>query len=211
MNMKRILTFLLAAALALPCLISCGETSPEDEYANWKERNISFIEGIAAKCDGFQGVTSENAQPGQMFRLLSFQLDGTKDGRWTSQDYVYCEVIGKGTGTGSPLYSDSVKISYRTRLIPSTNYPEGRVIDQSYKTEDFDPSVNMPSSFALSGLIDGVVTALMYMHEGDIWRLYIPYSLAYGNEDKSSVPAYSALVFDINYVCSSRKGTNLPY
>ena len=209
--MKRILTYVTAAVAAFFCLLSGGETSPEDEYANWKERNTSFIDGIAAKCDGFQGVTCENAQPGQMFRLLSFKLDGTEGRSWSSQDYVYCEVMGRGTGTESPLYSDSVRISYRTRLIPSAHYPEGRVIDQSYKTEDFDPSVNMPSSFALSGLIDGVATALMYMHEGDTWRLYIPYQLAYGNDDKSAVPACSALVFDINYVCNARTGTSLPY
>ena len=36
------------------------------------------------------------------------------------------------------------------------------------------------------------------MTEGDKWRLYVPYDLAYGPEgDPPEIPAYSTLLFDV--------------
>ena len=37
----------------------------------------------------------------------------------------------------------------------------------------------------------------MRMHRGDYWRIYIPYQLGYGGTARSSIPAYSTLVFDL--------------
>ena len=41
------------------------------------------------------------------------------------------------------------------------------------------------------------VARLMRMHRGDRWRVYIPYQLAYGSSARSSIPAYSTLIFDL--------------
>jgi FKBP-type peptidyl-prolyl cis-trans isomerase FklB len=35
---------------------------------------------------------------------------------------------------------------------------------------------------------------------GDIWRIYIPYTLGYGTSNSSTIPAYSTLIFDVNLV-----------
>ena len=142
-----------------------------------------------------------------MFKLLSYKLaPGQPHG---NSAYVYCNILKKGDDTISPIYTDSIRVNYRVRLMPTHNYPEGQVVDQSFKTANLDPSVNIPSSFAVSGLIDGVATAMMYMHCGDYWRLYIPQELGYGTTDKTSIPGYSALIFEINLTEIARTGQEL--
>jgi FKBP-type peptidyl-prolyl cis-trans isomerase FklB len=94
--------------------------------------------------------------------------------------------------------------------MPTDSYPEGQVVDQSFKTPTLDPAVNIPSSFKVSALIQGVSTALMYMHKGDYWRIYIPYQLGYDNQKKGSIPAYSTLVYEINLTEISKTGRMLP-
>lgn len=203
--MKRITAiFPILLAVTLLGLLSCKETKEFDDHANWKERNTEFISGIAS---GYSDKDPETAVKGDSFRLLSFKLDPQKE--WGSGSYVYCQVLDKGTDSESPHYTDSIRINYRVRLIPTENYPDGQVIDQSFKTASLDPTVNIPSSFRVSGLIDGVTTAVMHMHCGDFWKLYIPYGLGYGNDGKGDIPGYSALIFEINLTELAPTGQNL--
>lgn len=208
--MKRfqVIAFLLACTCI--SLVSCGETEEFDDHANWKKRNAAFIDSIAGVCaSNSQAYSSiEEIPVGKMFRVLSFKMNPEK--QWGNSSYIYCVVLSKGDPTvESPQYSDSVRINYRVRLIPTDNYPEGQVIDQSYKTDRLDPEINIPSSFVLSSLIDGVSTALMHMHPGDFWKVYIPYGLGYGTSTRNSIPGYSSLIYEINLTESARAGKNL--
>ena len=45
------------------------------------------------------------------------------------------------------------------------------------------------------GFIDGFTTALLKMHPGDHWQVFIPYQLAYGESGNSSIQGYSMLRF----------------
>ena len=207
--MKR-LSVILPALLAITLIVSsCKETKEFDDHANWQKRNSEYIDSKAIQCDlSSQSYADIASIPeGKLFKLLSFRLDPEKI--FGNSSYVYCEILKKGDGTQSPQYTDSVRINYRVRLIPTDNYPEGQVVDQSFKTSTLDPSVNIPASFALSGLIDGVTTALMYMHSGDYWRLYIPSGLGYGTNDKGIIPGYSTLIFEVNLTEIARAGQDL--
>ena len=73
------------------------------------------------------------------------------------------------------------------------------MFDQSYKGA-LNPAINVPTQFNVGGVIVGWSTALQHMVIGDIWRVYIPADFAYGSSKQSNIPAYSALVFDINLV-----------
>ena len=186
---------LLCIATIGSLLTSCDDTAVVDEYANWTERNIAYIDSIAK-------VAEENAD-GKWLKILSFKLNETdKEGNtaeWDNEDYIYCHVESEGTGTRHPLFTDTVSVNYRGRLIPTTSYPEGYVFDQSYKGA-LNPAINVPTQFNVGGVIVGWSTALQHMVIGDIWRVYIPADLAYGSSKQSNIPAYSALVFDINLV-----------
>ena len=93
--------------------------------------------------------------------------------------------------------------------MPTDNYPEGQVVDQSFKTSNLDPSINIPASYKVASLIQGVSTALMYMHCGDYWKIYIPQQLGYENANRGSIPAYSALIYEINLTEISKTGRML--
>ncbi len=209
--MKKHLTSVLLITSIFLVIAACNETKEFDDHANWESRNLDFMERMADSCDTYRsrGIDVSNATAGQMFRLLSYKLDPAKE--WSrSSGYVYCRVISKGDGTESPYITDSVRINYRARLIPTTNYPEGEIVDHSYKTDRLDPTVNVPASFQVNGLIDGVVTALQYMHIGDHWILYIPQQMAYGSTSKNQIPKHSALMFEINLTQYARTGQALP-
>lgn len=203
--MKRISAFFpIVLAVIVAAFSSCKETEVFDDHANWQKRNTDFISELAP---GFSSSIPETASKGDRFRILSFRLDPEKS--WGNGSYVYCEVLEQGTGTVAPNYTDSIRINYRVRLIPTDYYPEGQVVDQSFKTENLDPTVNIPSSLSVSGLIEGVMTALMHMHCGDFWKLYIPFGLGYGSSEKGVIPAYSALIFEINLTEIAPTGQNL--
>jgi FKBP-type peptidyl-prolyl cis-trans isomerase FklB len=114
-------------------------------------------------------------------------------------NYIIVHVLERGNSTsGSPLYTDSVMVNYRGRLIPSATYTAGYLFDRSYSGA-YNPQTMNPAKFAVSGLVDGFTTALLHMSVGDRWEVYIPYKLGYGTEKapKSEIPGYSTLIFDI--------------
>lgn len=50
----------------------------------------------------------------------------------------------------------------------------------------------------VNGVIEGWQEALQMMKEGDKWRLYLPYDLAYGTRGAGPlIGPYSALIFDV--------------
>lgn len=196
--MKRTLNIATLILSIGALMASCKETAEFDEFGNWQEVNEEYIDDIVLKCTPFieKGITVDNASKGDMFRLLSYQKDPESD-KHGRNAYVYCEVIAEGEGSVSPNFTDSVWIDYRSRLVPTVNYPDGKIMDQSYRTADVDRNQNIPYPFVTSKLVIGVSTALMHMVPGDVWRLYIPYELAYGKKDYNGVPGYSTLIFDI--------------
>ena len=194
--MKYLKLISLICIATIGCLFtSCEETAEVDEYANWQERNIEFIDSIAK-------VAEENAD-GKWLKILSFKLEEEDMGgnvvEHDIDDYIYCHIEDEGTGTRHPLFTDTVSVNYRGRLIPTLSNPEGKVFDQSYKGT-LNPATNTPTSFAVGGVIVGWSTALQQMVVGDTWRVYIPERLGYGGKKQTEIPAYSALIFDINLV-----------
>lgn len=202
MNPFKYISLLFVAILG-GLFVSCEETAEIDEYANWKERNIEFIDSIAK-------VAEANAD-GKWLKLLSFKLNDTdingEPGVYSNENYVYCHIMERGEeqlplpsiGTEHPLFTDTVSVNYRGHLIPTLSYPEGKVFDQSYKGE-LNPATNVPAKFNVGGVIVGWSTALQYMTKGDRWTVYIPAELGYDSRKQTDIPAYSALVFDINLV-----------
>ena len=191
MKYLKLISLLFIATLG-SLFASCEETAVVDEYANWQERNILYIDSIAK-------VAKSNSD--KWLRILSYKLDSVDiNGNYVEhnvEDYVYCYVEKKGEDNGHPL--STATVNYRGRLIPTDSHPMGKVFDESY-TGTLNPATNAPVEFSLNDVIEGWSTALMHMGKGDIWRVYIPANLGYGNSNKTDIPAYSTLIFDINLV-----------
>lgn len=97
------------------------------------------------------------------------------------------EVMREGTGR-KPKATDSVKCHYEGTLV------DGTVFDSSRRRGE-------PAVFPLNGVIRGWTEGLQLMQEGAVYRFFIPYNLAYGeNGAGASIPPYAALVFEVELI-----------
>ena len=176
-------------------LLSCStETETEDEYANWQERNDAALSQWAANSS--------------LRKIKTYTKDQTTAGQ--NSDYIYVEVLETGSGTESPIYSDTCRLAYRGRLIPTTTYTDGYVFEETY-IGDFDWRTCAVVDFPLDYMLrDGFVTALQNMHVGDRWRIHFSYTLGYGDTNMGAIPAYSDLIFDLALVDFWHPGETRP-
>lgn len=183
---------LFSASLAVT---SCDETDGAvDPYFNWEERNQLYIDSIARVARANMGNEVGQWKAIHTYKFVPSLNDLNPD----ANDYVYCRVIEKGTGTMKPLFTDSVATHYRGQLIPLYD-GQKMVFDQSFQGE-LNQEVAIPVTFSVSGVVEGWQTALQEMVEGDRWEVHIPYQMGYGIYGSSSIPGYSALVFDMTLV-----------
>lgn len=104
------------------------------------------------------------------------------------------KVLKAGSGR-SPGPEDSVTVHYKGKLI------DGKVFDES--------APDSPITFTPGDVIPGWTEALLLMHEGDKWELYLPYPLAYGERGAGvEIPPYSTLIFEIELVKVTPGGEN---
>ena len=191
------LTHTLLLTLTVMCgMTSCSESDDShNEFEHWLPKNEQYFQNV------YNQAIASATDDLDTIRCYSFNSGRLPE----ATDYIVVKKVKNGTGTAVPLYTDSVKVHYRGRYIPSPNYPEGYVFDQSY-TGDYDPNIITPSQFAVSAVVDGFSTAVQHMRIGDRWTVYIPYQLGYGASDytssgsSSSIPGGSTLIFDITMV-----------
>lgn len=93
------------------------------------------------------------------------------------------EIITQGTGK-KPLINERVSCNYTGSFIDGTEF------NNSYK-------MGGPISFDVNGVIKGWTEALQMMPVGSKWKLYVPYTLAYGPGQYQTIPGGSALIFEI--------------
>lgn len=93
------------------------------------------------------------------------------------------EIIKKGNGP-VPTDTDQVTVNYHGTLINGTV---------------FDSSVDRgkPATFGVTQVIPGWTEALKLMPVGSKWKLYVPYNLAYGSQDRGAIKPFSTLIFDV--------------
>jgi len=191
--------FLFVAAFALA---SCSESDEAEEYPDWQNTNETYFSKLYASA---KAQADAGSSQWKVIRSFALNADVATD----PDDYIVVEVLEEGEGSGCPLYTDSVRVHYLGRLLPSTSYSEGYVFDQSYYGE-YNTATAAPATLAVSSVIDGFSTALQNMHIGDRWRVYIPYALGYGSTVNGAIPAYSTLIFDITLVAYYRAGVDVP-
>lgn len=100
---------------------------------------------------------------------------------------VLCEVLRSGDSDRVVQPRSVVTCHYKGTL------PNGRVFDKT------DPK-GAPAAFRVNELISGFQIALVNMHPGDFWRVYIPSDMGYGDRGAGSIPGGSALIFEIELV-----------
>lgn len=118
---------------------------------------------------------------GQAFLAQNARAPGVKV---TASGLQY-KVLKSGPTTGpTPKREDEVKVNYEGKLL------DGTVFDSTYQRGE-------PAVFGVNGLIAAWTEALQLMRPGDVWELYAPANLAYGDEGAGPIPPGSALEFKI--------------
>lgn len=102
------------------------------------------------------------ATDGQAF----LEANKQKPGVVTLPSGLQYKVITEGTGA-QPTDTDVVTVNYAGTLV------NGKEFDSSYKRGE-------PATFPVNGVIAGWTEALKRMKVGSVWELYIPSTLAYG-------------------------------
>jgi FKBP-type peptidyl-prolyl cis-trans isomerase FklB len=96
------------------------------------------------------------------------------------------QYTAKQEGDGPrPGPTDTVEVHYHGTFI------NNKAFDSSYERGE-------PLSFALNGVIPGWTEGLQLMSVGSIYKFYLPYQLAYGENGAGGViPPYTALIFEV--------------
>ena len=200
----KFLKFLSLAFVFLGVFVACENTEDEAEYDNWQARNVqAYADTLKFAQDAIEVAKAQYGDTWEEhcdWRVLrSYAIADTIASSATNT--VVVRIGRRGTGSGCPLFTDSVKVNFIGRLLPSKSYEDGYVFGHSslYDTyEDvFDPQFAAPVSYKVSNLVEGFTTALMYMHIGDLWRIYVPSEMGYSSTEQTSIPAYSMLRFDV--------------
>lgn len=89
-----------------------------------------------------------------------------------------------GRGDKCPKLNSLVFVNYTGRLI------DGTVFD----TTDGQP---LPACFMVRELIVGWQAALLRMHVGDKYEIFIPAKYGYGSSKLDGIPAWSTLCFEL--------------
>ena len=182
-------------------LAACSETdTSQEEFADWQQKNETYFKNLYQTAQG-------NTAKYKIFKNWSF----TADKATKPEDHIVVEVLKSGTGSGCPLYTDSVAVHYEGRLIPSATYSGGYTFNKTW-AGDYNLQTMKTVTLSPSKSVDGFTTAVMNMHIGDRWKVYIPYQLGYGTStpSNSTIPAYSTLIFEITLVAYRRAGTHIP-
>jgi FKBP-type peptidyl-prolyl cis-trans isomerase len=107
-----------------------------------------------------------------------------KEGVVTLPSGLQYKILTEGTGP-KPTASDTVICNYRGTLV------DGKEFDSSYKR-------GQPATFPVSGVIKGWTEALQLMPVGSKWQLFVPPSLAYGEQGVGNdIMPNSTLIFEV--------------
>lgn len=128
-----------------------------------------------------KGVRDKNAKIGEEF----LKENAKKEGILVTDSGIQYEILKSGEGA-TPTLQDSVLAHYHGTLL------DGKVFDSSVDRGE-------PAEFPVSGVIKGWTEILQKMKEGDKWKVYIPYTLAYPDGVRGIEPG-STLIFDIELI-----------
>lgn len=147
--------------MAVFALSSCSEDdNTVDEYANWQERNEQAFEDTLAyaRQQIAKGSTEwkvirkwslQNQTPNKDVTGMDVPLS------YKDADHIVVRVLKEGKGSGCPMYTDSVKVSYLGRLLGTDTYPAGYVFDKTFEGT-YDKATAQVTTNLASGWIDGL-------------------------------------------------------
>ena len=145
---------------------------------------VSFQREIDAREEIInQDIIKANKQKGIAYLAKNKTLDGVIE----LENGLQYKIIKKGINDLHPLPTDSVTIHFRAMFI------NGKTYDMSYDQG--------PAGVRLSSMIKGLRQGIQLMTKGSIYDFYVPYYLAYGENDFANViPGASVLHYHVELI-----------
>jgi len=175
-------------ALGMKAALSGGKT-----LLTLEEMRAALMQARAAiqkkELEAQKAVTTANEKEGEAY----LAANKSKEGVVTLPSGMQYKILKEGTGP-KPAAADSVVCNYRGTLL------DGSEFDSSYKR-------GQPATFPVSGVIKGWTEALQLMPVGSKWQLFIPSSLAYGDQGTpdGSIGPGSTLIFEVELLSIEEK------
>jgi FKBP-type peptidyl-prolyl cis-trans isomerase FklB len=162
--------------------LSEGKTLLTEEQI--KETLTAFQNEMIAKQESrLKELAEKNRKEGEAFLAENEK----KEGVVTLPSGLQYKILEEGAGK-TPKSTDTVTVHYRGTLI------DGREFDSSYHRGE-------PATFPVDGVIPGWTEALQLMKEGAKWQLFIPASLAYGEQGVGpAIGPNATLIFDVELI-----------
>ena len=150
-----------------------------------KSLNILLIFVVFSTIFIISSCTSKDKQ--EIEDRNAYLLKNYPDAIPTESGLYYIETEA-GTGKHAEVIR-TVKVHYEGKFL------DGKVFDSSYDR-------NEPIEFTLGvgQVIKGWDEGISYMSEGGKAVLIIPSNLAYGTQDRGTIPGYSTLVFTVELI-----------
>lgn len=176
--MKKLPFFFIFAIVAIAFGCSTGDDSAWEEYADWRDANISWFN---------EQQNRTNADGSKYYTTL------VPD--WDTSNCVLIHYFNDRKlteGNLSPLYTSTVDVKYIGHLYNGTPFDSSYTLTASYGDSIYRTRCNK--------IIQGWVVALEDMRVGDSCEVIIPYTMAYGSQDAGIIKPYSTLKFHIKLV-----------
>ena len=109
------MTLLLAAffVLSSSVLTSCKEENDAvEEFPNWKDKNEKYFDNL------YQQTKQKIASGDKSWKIIT-KWSLNEEIATKAVDHIVVHVLKEGTGSGCPLYTDSVRVNYSGRM-PAT-------------------------------------------------------------------------------------------
>ena len=110
-----------------------------------------------------------------------------EDGIIALESGILMRQIEKGRGDSRPQLNSVVFVNYTGRLIDGTVF-------------DTTDGQDLPACFRVREVIVGWQAALLRMHAGDRYEVFIPARYGYGSMKLDDIPAWSTLCFEIELI-----------
>ncbi|MBQ1408909.1 MAG: FKBP-type peptidyl-prolyl cis-trans isomerase [Bacteroidales bacterium] len=158
---------------------------------NWTQAQMSpilrrfqseFEKREQKKREDMLASVDKNKEEGEQF----LKENGKKKEIKTTKSGLQYQVLQKGNGN-RPTANSTVKVHYTGKLL------SGKVFDSSIERGE-------PMEFPVGAVIPGWTEGLQLMDEGSKYILYIPSSLAYGDNPVGDIPPGSTLIFEVELI-----------
>lgn len=158
-----------------------GQSSLSDSVIS--QLVVTFQHAIDIKEDS---IVKSNIQKTKDFGNDYLAKNKTLEGVIELENGLQYKIVKAGSGS-SPIANDSVSIHFRAMFLDGTTF------DMSYDTG--------PAGIRLSRMIKGLSEGIQLMKPGAIYEFYIPWYLAYGEEDFANIiPGGSTLRYHVELI-----------